>query len=160
MKLYRNPIAEAEQGLADYIRQLPAITALLDGSKGKAVNVFAATAEGASDLLRRQILSGLKQAVVVGFQRTTEVIHGPKGTPAKVIFNVSISSPGLLAEKALRSTTDLGAAIVDGLEGVQFSDPFYPAIPVWFESWSHYADDAAKLVATLEFGAAVFMRHF
>lgn len=158
MKFYTNPIAEAEQGLAEFIREVPAVSALLDAKGARAVEVFAATAEGASDLLKRQIMSGLKQAIVVGFQRTTETIHGPERCPAKVIFNVTITSPGLLADKAIRSTSDLGAAIVAALDGVQFDAPFYPKIPCWFESWTHYADDAKKLVATLEFGAAIFLK--
>lgn len=159
-KSYLNPIAEAEQGLADYIREIPAISALFDGKDSSAVQVFAATAEDAASLMKRQIMLGLKQTVVVGFQRTTEVIHGPEGCPAKVIFNVTITSPGLLADKEIRATSDLGCALIDALDGVQFAEPFFPRIPCWFESWSHYADDSKKLVATLEFGAAIFLKRF
>lgn len=156
-KLYLNPVAEAEQGIAEFIRELPAVSAIFDGKKD-AVAVFAATQEGAAALLSRKIQSGLRMAVVVGFQGTEEVLHAYPHLPAKVVFNVQVSSPGVLASNAIRATTDVGCAIVNALDGVQFGEPFVEKFPVALRSWTHNADEGGKLVSTLEFVAAIELR--
>lgn len=156
-KLNLNPVAVAEQGLAEFIREIPAVSSLLDPAGTGNVPVYAATDEGAAKTIRENIDRRLRQCVIVGFQRTTEVIQGAKGTPAKVIFNVTITSPKIIAEKAIRSTSDLGGALIEALHGVQFAEPFFGGVPVWFESWSHQIGDAGEFMATLEFGAAIYM---
>lgn len=157
-KLDDNPVAVAEQGIAALLADDPAISALLDGGRGAgAVPVFSATDESASALLRKGIESGLKQAVVVAFQRTVDAASGATGLPVRCAFGVTVSSPGMLAENAIRSTTDIGCAVIRALDGVQFAEPFVPRMPVRFTSWNHSADANGRLVATLEFEAALFL---
>jgi hypothetical protein len=156
-KLYTNPVAAAEQGLAEFIAQVPAVSATLDPKGAGNVPVFAATDEGAAKGVRESLSLKLMQCVTVGFQRTEEVKHGIKGTPAKAFFNVTITSPKIIAEKAIRSTSDIGAAIIEALHGIQFAEPFYAGVPVLFESWTHYAGQQGEFIATLEFSAAIYM---
>ena len=47
---------------------------------------------------------------------------------------VSIHSPGLLAEKSMRASSDLGIAIIESLYGMQFGEPFVSGYAVKFKS--------------------------
>lgn len=156
MKQNLNPIAAAEQGLAVFLAGVPAVSAILDAAGTGEVPVFAATTENIEQTILRQISQGVGQIVVVAFERTTEVLHGT-GTPARVVFSVTVTSPGVLAENAIRSTTDLGCAIIEAIEGVQFDLPFFDGIPCTFESWTQGVDMSGAFSATLEFGAALNM---
>lgn len=151
-KEYLNPIAVAEQGGADFISELPEISGLY----GWKVYVFAGTDEGAAKLLRAKIQQGLKQCVVVAFTGTGEVNVVPR-TSIKATISVSVLSPGLLAEKSPRATTDLASAIVQALHGVQFGEPFIPGFPIRLASWTQEADGDGKLCARLEFEAGIFL---
>lgn len=151
-KEYLNPVAVAEQGIAEFIAELPELSGLFGGK----VYVFAGTDESAAKLLRAKILQGLKQCVVVAFTGTSEAAPAPR-LPAKATFAVSVFSPGLLAEQAPRATTDLASAIVRALHGTQFGEPFVARMPVRLVSWTQEADADGKLCSRLEFEAGIFL---
>lgn len=151
-KEYNNPLAVAEQGIAEFIAEIPEVSGLFGGK----VNVFAATNESAAKLIRAKIMQGLKQCVVVAFTAASEINAAPR-LPIKATISVSVLSPGLLAEQAPRATTDLAAAIVRALHGVQFGEPFVFGMPVRLSSWQQEADGDGKLASRLEFEAGVFL---
>ena len=153
-KEYLNPVAIAEQGIAEYIAEQPSVSGLFGGG---AVSVFAATDENASKLIRSKIELGLKQCVVVAFTRTNEAGIGDARLPVRATILVSIHSPGLLAEKSMRATSDLGAAIIESLHGMQFGEPFVPGYAVKFRSWDHEQDERGKIIARIEFEAVIYL---
>ena len=153
-KEYLNPIAVAEQGLAEYIAEQPSVSGLFNGGT---VPVYAATDESAAKIIRQKVELGLKQVVVVAFTSTTDAGVGANRLPVRATILVSIHSPGLLAEKSMRAASDLGVVIIDSLHGMQFGDPFVPGYAVKFKSWDHEQDERGKIIARIEFEAVIYL---
>ncbi len=156
-KLNNTPIAVAEKGIADFVKTLPAISDIL-GENGEEIPVYAATDESAQHILESRIMRGLKQCIVIGFQRTDSVEHSAAQLTAGCVFSITISSPGLLAENAIRTTTDLGCAIIAALDGTTFDAPFSPSYPCVLQSWAHNVDDNGSFLSVMEYKAPVFLK--
>lgn len=155
-KEYLNPVAEAEQGIAEFIASIPEVSAVFSG---KQVPVFAATTEEFRNAVTRKIAQGVRQVIVVAFSRTTEVARSGAGIVAKAEFTVSVSSPGVLAESAIRATSDLAFAIVNALDGTVFSTPFLPRA-VNFLNWELDADESGnKYAQMLSFEAFLTLKN-
>lgn len=152
-KEYLNPVAVAEQGIAEFIAECPAVSGLFDGA---AVPVFAATDESAATAIMQKVSRGLKQCIVVAFTGTEEAAAELRRLPTRSTLSVSVLSPGLFAEKAPRATTDLATAIIQSLHGVQFGEPFVPGHALKFKSWTQEKNDGGQITARVEFEAVIF----
>lgn len=153
-KEHLNNVTLAEQGVAEYIAGQPSISGLFGGD---AVPVFSATDESAAKIIRAKVEMGLKQCIVVAVTSTSDAGIGAPRLPVRATLLVSIHSPGLLAEKALSTASDLGVAVIESLHGVQFGEPFVPGYAVKFKSWEYETRDDGKIVARIEFDAVIFL---
>lgn len=153
-KEYLNPIAVAEQGIAEYIAEQPSVSGLFGGGN---VPVYAATNESAGKIIRQKVELGLKQCVVVAFTSTSDAGVVAARLPVRATLLVSIHSPGLFADRSLKATSDLGVAIAESLHGVQFGDPFVPGYAVKFKSWDYERTDDGKVIARIEFEAVIYL---
>lgn len=153
-KLNNNPFAVAEAGIAAYLAEVPEISALFSGTK---VPVYYSLQESAEASIMQELDAGLGQCVVVSFSGVESVVRLRDKTVAESAITIDIISSGLLAENALRSTSDLGYAIICALDFVRFSGPL-DTHPLVFEKWSHSADASGAFRATLEFSANITIR--
>lgn len=147
-------MAIAEQGIAEYIAEQPSVSGLFGGGS---VPVFAATNESAAKIMRSKIELGLKQCIVVAITRTDAAGVGAARLPVRATLLVSVHSPGLLAEKAVRSASELSHAIIESLHGVQFGEPFVPGYAVKFMSWAYEQTERGIITANAEFEVVIFL---
>lgn len=133
-KDYANPIAQGEQAIAMLIETLPRVAK-------EGITVVGNTEEGANEVIKRQVERQVNVCIVVSLSNLTEINHTQRkvadGTVYRAVATaelaVSIVCPAVMSTAKASSTTDVGYAIVQALDGVLFSAPFLT--PLEFTGW-------------------------
>ena len=146
-----NPVTVAEQGIAEYLRELPEIAGLFSGEK--AIPVYAASDESALVIIDGRIKRAVGQSVMVAFAGFSEVLHAqiPRKnieTLGNAAFNIDVYSPGILSSQKIKSSSDLAFAVVNAIDGLLFAEPFKSSLQ--FRSWMH-EDRNGTFVVSLNF---------